>query len=54
MGIISPYATGPAPIYYASGYIKGKEFWLYGLIFGIIFFISLCRYRYSMATISTN
>lgn len=39
MGIISPYATGPAPVYYGCGYIKSKDFWKLGLVFGIIFFI---------------
>ncbi|MBS7608087.1 anion permease [Candidatus Bathyarchaeota archaeon] len=38
MGILTPYATGPSPIYYGSGYIKGRDFWLYGLILGVIFF----------------
>lgn len=37
MGIISPYATGPSPIYYGSGYISRKEFWTLGLIFGAIY-----------------
>ncbi|MEM2445480.1 MAG: anion permease, partial [Candidatus Bathyarchaeia archaeon] len=35
---LTPYATGPSPIYYGSGYIKGRDFWLYGLILGVIFF----------------
>ncbi|AGT36191.1 hypothetical protein N186_09275 [Thermofilum adornatum] len=39
-GIISPYATGPAPVYYGSGYIKGSDYWKLGLIFGIIYFIA--------------
>jgi L-tartrate/succinate antiporter len=39
MGIISPYATGPSPIYYGSGYIKGKDFWIYGMILGVLFFL---------------
>jgi len=39
IGIISPYATGPAPIYYGSGYIESRKFWLLGLIFGVIYFI---------------
>jgi len=26
MGVISPYATGPAPVYYASGYISRRAF----------------------------
>jgi L-tartrate/succinate antiporter len=37
MGIISPYATGPGPIYYGSGYVSRKEFWTLGLIFGTIY-----------------
>ena len=37
MGIISPYATGPGPIYYGSGYISFKEFWSLGLIFGAVY-----------------
>ena len=39
MGIITPFATGPSPIYYGSGYIPGKDFWRLGLIFGAIFLI---------------
>jgi len=38
MGVISPYATGPAPIYYASGFVARTDFWRLGLIFGLIFF----------------
>jgi L-tartrate/succinate antiporter len=37
MGIISPYATGPGPIYYGAGYIPTRDFWRLGLIFGAIF-----------------
>ncbi len=37
MGVITPYATGPGPIYYGSGYITTKDFWKLGLIFGMIF-----------------
>lgn len=37
MGVITPYGTGPSPLYFGSGYIKGKEFWLLGLIFGVIY-----------------
>jgi len=37
MGILTPYATGPSPVYYGCGYISRKEFWLLGLIFGIFF-----------------
>lgn len=41
MGVISPYATGPAPIYFGSGYIEKREFWKLGLIFGTIYFVGL-------------
>lgn len=37
MGILTPYGTGPSPIYYGSGYIKGKEFWVLGFVFGAIY-----------------
>ncbi|HTN49046.1 MAG TPA: DASS family sodium-coupled anion symporter [Burkholderiaceae bacterium] len=41
MGVISPYATGPAPMYYGSGYIGKADFWKFGLIFGLIYFAGL-------------
>jgi L-tartrate/succinate antiporter len=41
MGVITPYATGPAPIYYGAGYITGKDFWRLGFIFGMIFITAL-------------
>lgn len=37
MGVLTPYATGPAPIYYGSGYIARRDFWVLGLVFGAIF-----------------
>lgn len=37
MGVLTPYATGPAPVYYGSGYIPRRDFWRLGLIFGAIF-----------------
>jgi L-tartrate/succinate antiporter len=39
MGILTPYATGPSPIYYGSGYVKGRDFWIYGAILGVLFFM---------------
>ena len=39
MGILTPYATGPSPIYYGSGYVAPKDFWRLGLIFGLIFLV---------------
>jgi citrate:succinate antiporter/L-tartrate/succinate antiporter len=41
MGVITPYATGPSPIYYGSGYISRTDFWRLGLIFGLLFIIGL-------------
>lgn len=38
MGILTPYATGPSPVYYGSGYIPAKDYWRLGAIFGVIFF----------------
>lgn len=37
MGILTPYATGPSPIYFGSGYISGKAFWGYGALLGLVF-----------------
>jgi len=41
MGVISPYATGPAPMYYGSGFIGKGQFWGFGLIFGVLYFAGL-------------
>ncbi len=41
MGILTPYATGPSPVYYGSGYVPPKDFWRLGLIFGLIYLASL-------------
>jgi len=41
MGVITPYATGPAPVYFGSGYVSRRDFWILGLIFGAIFLITL-------------
>jgi L-tartrate/succinate antiporter len=37
MGIITPYATGPSPVYYGSGYLPSADYWRLGAIFGVIF-----------------
>jgi di/tricarboxylate transporter len=41
MGVLTPYATGPAPVYFGSGYIARRDFWRLGLIFGVIFLAAL-------------
>jgi L-tartrate/succinate antiporter len=37
MGIITPYGTGPSPVYYGSGYLPAADYWRLGAIFGLIF-----------------
>lgn len=39
MGILTPYGTGPSPVWYGSGYIKAKEFWTLGFVFGIFYLV---------------
>ena len=41
MGIITPYGTGPSPVYFGSGYVSRKDFWTLGFIFGLIFLVAL-------------
>ena len=37
MGVITPYATGPAPVYFGSGFIPRRDFWILGFVFGLIY-----------------
>ncbi|MGE0050419.1 MAG: DASS family sodium-coupled anion symporter [Arcobacter sp.] len=37
MGIITPYATGPSPIWYGAGYISQARWWGLGAIFGVLY-----------------
>jgi len=37
MGIISPYGTGPAPIYAGSGYLPAAVYWRLGAVFGLLY-----------------
>lgn len=41
MGVISPYATGCAPIYAGSGYIGRGRFWVLGAVFGAVYFVAI-------------
>ncbi len=38
MGILTPFATGPSPVYYGSGYLPAADYWRLGAIFGVIYF----------------
>ena len=40
-GVLTPYATGPAPVYYGCGYIGRRDFWRLGFIFGLVFLAAL-------------
>ena len=37
MGIITPYATGPSPIWYGAGYISQGKWWALGAMFGALY-----------------
>jgi anion transporter len=41
MGVLTPYATGPAPVYYSSGFITRGEFWRLGFVFGALYLATL-------------
>ena len=41
MGIITPYGTGPSPIWYGAGYISQGKWWALGAIFGAIYLIPI-------------
>ena len=41
MGVISPYATGPAPVYHGSGYLPSADFWRLGAAFGAVVLAAL-------------
>jgi L-tartrate/succinate antiporter len=40
MGILTPYATGPSPVYYGSGYLPSGDYWRLGAIFGVIYIVA--------------
>lgn len=41
MGIITPYATGPSPIWYGAGFISQARWWALGGIFGLLYLLSM-------------
>jgi L-tartrate/succinate antiporter len=41
MGVISPYATGPGPVWYGSGYVERGDFWKLGFLYGLVFLVGL-------------
>ncbi|WP_419771246.1 MAG: DASS family sodium-coupled anion symporter [Candidatus Marinarcus sp.] len=41
MGIITPYATGPSPMWYGAGYITQARWWGLGAIFGALYLVAI-------------
>jgi L-tartrate/succinate antiporter len=41
MGVLTPYATGPAPVWSSAGYISTTEFWRLGAMFGALYLAAL-------------
>jgi len=41
MGVLTPFATGPSPVYYGSGYLPAKDYWRLGAVFGVLFVVAL-------------
>jgi L-tartrate/succinate antiporter len=37
MGILTPYGTGPSPVYFGSGYLPAADYWRLGAIFGVVY-----------------
>jgi len=37
MGVITPYGTGPSPVYFGSGFLPGPLYWKLGSIFGVVY-----------------
>jgi len=41
VGILTPYTTGPSPVYYGSAYFPAKDYWRLGATFGVLFIAGL-------------
>ena len=37
IGVLTPYASGQNAVYYGSGYIKRKDFWVLGFVLGCVY-----------------
>jgi L-tartrate/succinate antiporter len=40
MGVLTFYAAGQNVIYYASGYIARRDFWILGSVMGVVYFVA--------------
>jgi L-tartrate/succinate antiporter len=41
MGIQTPFATGPSPVYYGSGYLPTKDYWRLGATFAVLYIAAM-------------
>lgn len=41
MGVLTPYATGPAPVWFSAGYISTRDFWKLGALTGAMYLTAL-------------
>jgi L-tartrate/succinate antiporter len=39
IGVLTPYASGQNAVYYGSGYIKPRDFWVLGLVLGVLYMV---------------
>ena len=41
MGVLTPYATGPGPVWFSAGYIPTRDFWKLGGLMGAMYLLGL-------------
>ena len=41
MGVLTPYATGPGPVWFSAGYIPTRDFWKLGCLMGALYLLGL-------------
>jgi len=49
MGVLTPYGTGPATVWYHTGYISTRDFWKLGLLFGLLYLGGLLLIGFPLA-----
>ena len=37
IGVLTPYASGQNAVYYGSGYIKRRDFWMLGFTLSVVY-----------------
>lgn len=54
MGVVTPYGTGPAPLWYHTGYISTRDFWRLGFLFGLLYLGALLLVGFPIALRTTS